>query len=74
MLILRDLGIWSHYVADASNPMHTTIHSDGWGDFLNPSGYSTEKGLHTRFESAFVNANIEAAELLQRVPAPGRVR
>jgi hypothetical protein len=28
-LILRDLGVWSHYVADASNPMHTTIHADG---------------------------------------------
>ena len=25
MLILRDVGVWSHYVADASNPMHTTI-------------------------------------------------
>ena len=70
MLILRDLGVWSHYVADASNPMHTTIHSDGWGDYPNPSGYSTERGLHTRFESAFVNANIEAAEVLERVPAP----
>jgi hypothetical protein len=37
MLILRDLGVWSHYVADASNPMHTTIHSDGWGEYPNPS-------------------------------------
>ena len=70
MLILRDLGVWSHYVADASNPMHTTIHSDGWGDYPNPSGYTTEKGFHTRFETTFVNANIEAAEVRQRVPAP----
>ena len=70
MLILRDLGVWSHYVADASNPMHTTIHSDGWGDHPNPSGYSTERGLHTRFEATFVNANIEAAEVLKRMPVP----
>ena len=70
MLILRDLGVWSHYVADASNPMHTTIHSDGWGDYPNPSGYSTERGFHTRFETTFVNAHIEAEEVLERVPAP----
>ena len=70
MLILRDLGVWSHYVADASNPMHTTIHSDGWGDYPNPNGYTTEKGFHTRFETTFVKANIEAAEVRQRVPAP----
>ena len=70
MLILRDLGVWSHYVADASNPMHTTIHSDGWGDHLNPSGYSTERGLHTRFEATFVNANIDTAEVLKRMPVP----
>jgi hypothetical protein len=70
MLILRDLGVWSHYVGDASNPMHTTIHSDGWGDHPNPSGYSTERGLHTRFETTFVNANIETADVLKRVPVP----
>ena len=74
MLILRDLGVWSHYVADASNPMHTTIHSDGWGDYPNPNGYSTERGFHTRFEGAFVLANIEAEEVRQRVPEPVALR
>jgi len=35
MLTLRDLGLWSHYFADASNPMHTTFHSDAWGHYHN---------------------------------------
>ena len=71
MLILRDLGVWSHYVADASNPMHTTIHSDGWGDYPNPSGYSTERGFHSRFEGTFVLvAAIGPEEVRERVPAP----
>jgi hypothetical protein len=70
MLTLRDLGVWSHYVADAGNPMHTTIHSDGWGDYPNPAGYTTERGFHTTFETEFVNANIEPAEVAFRVPAP----
>ena len=50
--------------------MHTTIHSDGWGDYPNPKGYSTEQGFHTRFESVFVGENIERDEVLQRVPPP----
>ncbi len=70
MLILRDLGVWSHFVADASNPMHTTIHSDGWGNYPNPAGYSTEKGFHIRFEGPFVQANVAAGEVRQRVAEP----
>jgi hypothetical protein len=70
MLVLRDLGVWSHFVADASNPMHTTIHSDGWGDFPNPNGYSTQRGLHTQFEGTFVADYIAPEEVRRRVPAP----
>ena len=68
MLIVRDLGIWSHYVADASQPLHVSIHFNGWGDHPNPQGYSTETDLHGRFEGKFVQANIELAELEALVP------
>jgi hypothetical protein len=57
-LVLRDLGVWSHYVGDASQPMHVSIHFDGWGPFDNPRGFFTGRGLHARFEGAFVRANI----------------
>jgi hypothetical protein len=70
MLVLRDLGVWSHYVADAANPMHTTIHSDGWGEYANPKGYTIERGFHTTFEAVFVNAGIEPAEVARHVPGP----
>ena len=33
-LVIRDLGVWSHYVADASQPMHVSIHFDGWGSTI----------------------------------------
>lgn len=36
MVIIRDLGYWSHFVADASQPHHVSIHYDGWGDYPNP--------------------------------------
>ena len=41
-LVIRDLGVWSHYVGDASQPMHVSIHFDGWGPFDNPRGFSTQ--------------------------------
>ncbi len=28
-LTLRDLGVWSHYVGDASQPLHVSVHFDG---------------------------------------------
>ncbi len=62
-LTIRDLGIWSHYVGDASQPMHVSIHFDGWGPFDNPRGFSTKRGLHAHFEGAFVRANVRREQV-----------
>jgi hypothetical protein len=63
LLTLRDLGIWAHYVGDASQPLHVTVHFNGWGNFPNPNNYSTDRTLHARFESNFVNRNVQLAEV-----------
>ncbi|HEY4940354.1 MAG TPA: hypothetical protein VII56_02920 [Rhizomicrobium sp.] len=63
MLTIRDFGVWAHYVGDASQPLHVSVHYDVWGDFPNPEGFSTVKGLHARFEGHFVNANIAESDL-----------
>jgi hypothetical protein len=52
-LTINDLGVWSHYVGDASQPLHVTIHYNGWGAFPNPHGYTQER-IHVPFESPFV--------------------
>jgi hypothetical protein len=57
-LTVRDLGVWSHYVGDASQPLHVSVHFDGWGPFPNPRGFSNARGIHARFEGAFVRANL----------------
>src|SRR5215475_3364652 len=57
-LTLRDIGIWSHYVADASQPMHVSLHYNGWGDHPNPSGFATKK-IHAYFEGEFVKKNLK---------------
>jgi hypothetical protein len=54
MLIIRDLGYWSHFVGDGSQPMHASVHYDGWGNYPNPNNYTTQKGFHAYFEGEFV--------------------
>ncbi len=60
-LTLRDLGVWAHYVGDASQPLHVSIHYNGWGrDLPNPRGYTTDP-IHGPFEGAFVHDNLSLA-------------
>src|SRR5579872_7370812 len=74
-LILRDIGVWSHFVADGSQPLHVTVHFNGWGDYPNPSGFSLSQTLHARFETTFVAAHAGdaavAARLHPYVPTTG---
>jgi len=57
-LILRDIGTWSHFVADASQPMHVSIHFNGWGKYPNPNGYTTAP-IHAPFEGSFVSKFVD---------------
>jgi hypothetical protein len=61
-LTLRDLGALAHYVGDGSQPMHVSIHFNGWGDFPNPDGYTQER-IHAPFEGEFVRANVSQAQV-----------
>jgi len=51
-------GVLGHYVADGSQPLHTTFHYNGWSGSYNPDLFTREP-LHGRFETAFVKANIK---------------
>ncbi|CAN5390419.1 hypothetical protein BH10PSE2_BH10PSE2_29570 [soil metagenome] len=75
-LILRDIGYLSHYVGDGSQPMHTSIHYNGWGAYPNPEGFTNSRQTHATFEGAFVRRNVrldavEAAMTATTVPATG---
>jgi hypothetical protein len=70
--IIDDAGILGHYVADGSNPAHTTIHYNGWAG-PNPNGYATDKRFHSRFESAYVGANIKLADVVSQLDTTARV-
>ena len=57
-MTIRDLGIWAHFVADASQPMNVSVHSEGWGNFPNPEKFSTAKDVRARFESTVLRSHI----------------
>jgi hypothetical protein len=53
-LTLRDIGDWGHFVGDGSQPLHITIHFNGWGNYPNPKNY-TANHIHSFFETEMVN-------------------
>jgi hypothetical protein len=68
-LTLRDIGYWSHFVGDGSQPLHVSVHYNGWGDYPNPKGYTQATTTHAFFEGAFVRAHASLAAVSARVPA-----
>ncbi len=65
-------GWIGHYVADGSQPLHTTIQYNGWVG-ANPKGYTTQHEIHAQFETAYVGANIAAKDFAGLVQAPERL-
>jgi hypothetical protein len=70
--IINDAGILGHYIADGSNPMHTSIYFNGWTG-ANPNGYATDKQTHARFESIYVDTHMTLADVLPSVDPTPRV-
>lgn len=66
MLIVRDLGYWSHFVGDGAQPLHVSVHFNGWGDYPNPERFTRER-IHAPFEGAFVRANLQASDARARM-------
>jgi hypothetical protein len=59
-LVIHDIGIFSHFVGDGSQPLHVTVHYNGWGAYPNPQGYSTDPKTHAEFESDWVSRYMTA--------------
>src|SRR5215831_4870266 len=63
------MGRLGHYTADGAQPLHDSIHHDGWLG-ANPKGYTTDPRVHGRFESRFVDAIALTSDDIQSdVPA-----
>jgi hypothetical protein len=62
-LTVHDIGIFAHFVGDGSQPLHMTVHFNGWGDYPNPSGYTTSHTFHADYEDVFVDAHLSADDV-----------
>ena len=67
--LLQDIGLWSHFVGDGSQPLHVTVHYNGWGNYPNPQGFTTDH-IHSPFESDYVHANVAEAAVRAAMAAP----
>ena len=68
-------GVMGHYVGDATQPMHMSVHYNGWLDNVpNPNNYTRDRGLHARYEAAYVDVAIDAATVRAKVQAPERLK
>lgn len=67
-------GVMGHYVGDASQPMHMSIHYNGWLDTApNPKNFTRDRKLHSRYESAYVAAAINASNVKTKVQPTRRL-
>jgi hypothetical protein len=64
------MGWLGHYTADGAQPLHDSIHHDGWVG-PNPKQYTTDPRIHGRFETAFVELiQLAAADLIPIMDKP----
>ncbi len=67
--IIHVAGILGHFVADSSNPHHTTFNYNGW-ILPNPDHYATDCDTHGRFETEFVSHAIVLQDVTPRLAPP----
>jgi hypothetical protein len=68
-LTLRDLGTLAHYVGDGSQPLHASVHYNGWGPGPNPEGFTLQR-IHSPFEGPFVRDHVTLAAVKAAMPPP----
>lgn len=72
-LILRDIGAFAHYVGDGSQPLHVSVHYNGWGPGPNPDGFTTQR-IHASFEGPFVRDHVTLSAVRAAMTPPADCR
>lgn len=67
-------GLLGHYVGDSTMPMHLSVEYNGWLETSpNPKGYTKDRNFHSRYESLYVDAAINADAVRPKVQPPQRL-
>jgi len=68
-------GLLGHYVADGSQPMHLSIHFNGWADGTpNPRNFTKDRMFHNRYETSYVNRALQDSHARAKVRPPERLQ
>lgn len=71
--IIYAMGVLAHYVGDATQPLHTTIHYNGWTG-PNPRGYTTNTTFHRWIDGEyFLKIGLPEVAQLQPKLRPARL-
>jgi hypothetical protein len=63
--VIYHMGILSHFVGDAAQPLHVTKHHHGWvGE--NPAGYTREYGFHSYIDGRILEIHRLSFDTLHR--------
>jgi len=68
--VLYIMGVMGHYVGDSVQPLHLTIHYNGWDkNTPNPNNYTTSRRMHSWIDGGFLAkaGPIDHAVLQQRL-------
>jgi hypothetical protein len=71
--IIYYAGVLGHYVADGAQPLHASIHYNGWTTSSNPQLFTREP-LHWRFEGEYVKAQIKPEDFTGQVKTASRLQ
>lgn len=67
--VIHEMGQLSHFVGDAGQPLHTTIHHHGWVG-ANPDAFTTERSFHAHIDGVVVAMHgLDAPTLARTAPA-----
>jgi len=72
--IVYVMGVMGHFVGDASQPLHTTMHHHGWvGE--NPNHYTTSFGFHSWIDGGFFNktGGIDVQKLSAKIQPAAKI-
>jgi hypothetical protein len=65
--VIYAMGVLGHYVGDSAQPLHSTVHHNGWVG-ANPNGYTTATTIHSWIDGGFIaKAGIKPDNLRPRV-------
>jgi hypothetical protein len=68
-LTIRDLGYLAHFVGDGSQPLHVSVHSDGWENYPNPQRFSTRPGVRALLEGTIARSKMTAKDISANMAA-----